>query len=82
MFTSAFKRRPLRRETKRLNQRKHSLRWELVHSAGCVHHDCAVYLAYRNPDSETDYSEDSGGRRVSVPRSLRPILGRWIGGTK
>jgi hypothetical protein len=58
------------------------LRWELVHAAGCAfrtgRNRCATAMTL-DPESVTEFPPDSP-RRVSVPRSLRPALGRYIGG--
>lgn len=67
--------RPPRTVTKRLNREARAARWELVHLAGCTEHHCAT-----NWWLELIDEGDLPPRRVSVPRSLRPLLGRYIGG--
>ncbi len=68
------RRRPPRGVTKRLNRETRAARWELVHLAGCTERHCATnwWLQLIEPG-------DLPPRRVSVPRSLRPLLGRYIG---
>lgn len=70
------------------------LRWELVHAAGCVWRTrnattapCATRDAIDRGYIPGEYADDMRElgvkpRRVSVPRSLRPTLGRWIGGAQ
>lgn len=67
--------RPPRRVTKQRNRALRSARWELTHAAGCVWDRCATAEVVRDPE----WAEGLPGR-VSVPRSLRPLLGRWAGG--
>lgn len=68
------------------------LRWELVHAAGCVWRTrndftapCATRDAIERGYTPGDYALDRQRlgvkpRLVSVPRSLRPTLGRYVGG--
>lgn len=66
------------------------LRWELVHAAGCTFTGRERRAARELFDEGycgrwyRDEAERLGVRvrRVSVPRSLRPLLGRWIGGAE
>ena len=71
------------------------IRSELLHAAGCVFRGgdfsspCASILATSVRVPEEDETADglflrigAKPRRVSVPRSLRPKLGRWIGGAQ
>lgn len=61
------------------------IRWELVHAAGCMSRGlvkCAGVICVEDgliPFTWSDAPELEP-RRVSVPRSLRPMLGRWVGG--
>lgn len=78
-----LRRRPHRSQTKHANRMARGLRRALVHDAGCVT-DCGRY--YRDCFAEGDLAyipswlKQAPGRSVSVPRSLRPFLGRRIGG--
>jgi len=56
-----------------------SERRQLVHAAGCVIPDCCSKWYLGSPEWAND-PEFAPSRRVAVPRSLRPILGRHIGG--
>jgi hypothetical protein len=56
-------------------------RWYLVHTASCVNYGQGCYV--RDGVIPNHYADecaffDVAPRRVSVPRSLRPILGRWL----
>lgn len=53
------------------------LRFNLVHAAGCVFDDCCIVLAFKDPVFVEAYKIDIH-KPVSVPRSLRTILGRYI----
>lgn len=57
------------------SRRTRSLRWELVHAAGCAFTNCAAYTTYREPTCAADLVDI---RPVRVPRSLRHIHGRLI----
>jgi len=61
---AAMKRRVWKRRNRRRMQAE---RWSLVHAAGCTERDCCTKAAY---DFGFDYF-------VSVPRSLRHLLGRY-----
>jgi hypothetical protein len=65
--------------TKRLNRETRAARRELVHAAGCVFERCISRMVGRDAES---LATDPAPGRVSVPRSLRPLLGRWLGGGK
>jgi hypothetical protein len=69
--------RPPRAVTKRLNRDTRLARKELVHSAGCVFERCISRMVGRDPES---IALDPSPGRVSVPRSLRALLGRYVGG--
>jgi hypothetical protein len=70
------KRRPPRRETKQKNAWAKRARNQLVRLAGWKTKEPYLRLA------RIEHFQEYDGPPVSVPRSLRPILGRWIGGTK
>ncbi len=82
-----------RRLNKRAARVARGIRRELLHAAGCVFRGgdfsspCASILATSVRVPEEDETANSlfervgaKPRRVSVPRSLRANLGRWIGG--
>jgi hypothetical protein len=54
-------------------------RQQLVHAAGCVNPHCSSKWFMENPEWAKD-PELAPTRRVSVPRSIRPILGSHVGG--
>lgn len=62
------------------------VRRDLVHAAGCVEPWCVAKVWLRESPPPTDTLEYFGlvlgSRHISVPRSLRVILGRWVGGSK
>lgn len=68
-----------RRENKRLAREARNQRIELVHAAGCNHQDCASKWFKHTPEWAKDPTLMCE-RRVSVPRSIRPHLGPYIGG--
>jgi hypothetical protein len=69
-------RRPPRRETKQRNAWAKRIRHQLVRLAGWK--TKAPELRMARIESAREYD----GPTVSVPRSLRPVLGRYIGGTE
>lgn len=54
------------------------LRWELVHAAGCTEKDCATKWMTRPSDFDEFISEYNLTKPVSVPKSLRHLLGRYL----
>lgn len=75
---AAWFRRPLRERNRILARDARSLRRELVHAAGCHLRYEPIVCASR----QVDWSDVTYGRRVSVPRSLRPTLGRYLGAAR
>lgn len=57
-----------------------STRRDLVHAAGCVEENCASKAWHRDPEivAEVRSVAREQQRTVSVPRSLRRLLGRWL----
>jgi hypothetical protein len=54
-----------------------TLRWELVHAAGCQEEHCAAKWML-DPTNAEWLKEYNLTKPVSVPRSLRHLLGRYI----
>ncbi len=54
------------------------LRWELVHAAGCMEENCAAKWMTQPSDFAEFISEYNLTKPVSVPRSLRHLLGRYL----
>ena len=68
-------------KTKKHKEAK-SLRWNLVHSAGCVEENCYAHWV-KKVKSLSELTENIIlTKPVSVPRSLRHLLGRYIQGNK
>lgn len=56
------------------------LRWELKHAAGCTEPLCSTKWMLR-AEKITDYLQEYKlTKPVSVPKSLRHILGRYVKG--
>jgi hypothetical protein len=56
------------------------LRWNLTHSAGCIDKDCATHWV-KDLQKFKEFAADIAlTKPVSVPRSLRFLLGRYIVG--
>lgn len=72
----SFRRPKLRRIGKVRARIRREARKELVHAAGCVFRFDPEVCATRLLDSV----DLASGPIVSVPRSLRARLGRWVGG--
>lgn len=53
------------------------LRRDLVHAAGCTEPNCSSKY-YMDPEILDEVRNAEGERTVSVPRSLRHIIGRWL----
>jgi hypothetical protein len=62
---------------KRAARKDRSIRRDLVHAAGCTEPDCATKF-YRVPEILEMVRNAEGDRHVSVPRSLRGVIGRWL----
>lgn len=58
----------------RVSRQLSEIRKGLVHAAGCVEANCTSKF-YLDPEN---LGEVRGGTPISVPRSLRPIIGRWL----
>ncbi len=58
-----------------------TIRWELVHAAGCMEEHCAAKWMLNSANIEwlKDYNLT---KQVSVPRSLRHLLGQYIEANK
>jgi hypothetical protein len=63
-------------------------RRDMVHAAGCSFRGaekCSTILAFVDSSDVKRWWDEGWAklpakpRRVSVPRSLRPVLGRWVG---
>lgn len=54
------------------------LRWELVHAAGCMEEHCATKWMTRPSDFAEFILEYNLTKPVSVPKSLRHLLGRYL----
>jgi len=55
-----------------------ALRWNLIHSAGCVDENCTTHWV-KDLQKFKEYIVDIKlTKPVSVPKSLRTILGRYI----
>lgn len=77
----------LRHTNKRAARIARDARWGLVHAAGCTEPNCATReVLILEPNESRNYYVGQfahlgvNPRRISVPRSLRPVLGRWVGG--
>lgn len=62
---------------RRLARGEYRLRRDLVHAAGCNEPNCSTKY-YMDPEILDEVRNAEGERTVSVPRSLRPIIGRWL----
>lgn len=57
-----------------------ALRWNLVHAAGCVEENCATHWV-KKVNSLSELTENiTITKPISVPKSLRYLLGRYIKG--
>lgn len=66
--------RVLKRRASRMNR---SVRRDLVHLAGCTESNCA-YRILLEADIIEEVRNDVAERTISVPRSLRSIIGRRL----
>jgi hypothetical protein len=62
---------------RRASRKDRSIRRDLVHIAGCTEPNCA-YRALLKADVIEEIRNAPGEQTISVPRSLRPIIGRWL----
>lgn len=59
-----------------------AIRWELVHSAGCIDRNCATHYVRNKNELNESLTYLKSNKPISVPKSLRHILGRYIQGIK
>lgn len=62
---------------RRASRKNRSIRRDLVHAAGCVEPNCSTRF-YLHADILEEVRNDVDRQTISVPRSLRPIIGRRL----
>jgi hypothetical protein len=63
---------------RRASRKTRAVRRDLVHAAGCTEPYCSTKYYLHYPDVFDEVRNAPGEETVSVPRSLRAQIGRWL----